>query len=472
VTAVLHCRRFAFATPGVCLLLIAGALRLPAQQFIFSGSLRARAENWDWFEAPPAKNNYTYVGGTLRLNLGLAWKRIEWQTEGAFPVMLNLPANAVAPGSQGPLGYGADYFLANGQRNLATAALRQAFANIKSQSGRLKLRIGRFEFADGAETAPPDVDLAALKRERINQRLIGTFNYAQRSFDGLLFAWHQDRSDVSVMAARATEGSFQLRALGEINVELAYGAYTRYLPTARTRSEVRIFTLYYQDRRGLSETGNRALRLATPGAHFITEAKAGPGTVDIVVWGAGQFGRWGLQQQLAGEIAAEAGYRFPVRLQPWLRAGYFRNTGDSNPNDSRHTTFFRVLSNPRAYARMPFYVLMNAEDRFLQFKTAGRKVALRSEVHSVSLSNSRDLWYDGGGAFQASTFGYLGRPAGGNRKIAESLDLSADYTPIESTTLSFYAGVARGNAVAAFVFPAAGARPLAHLFSLELIRRF
>jgi hypothetical protein len=472
VAAVLHCRRFGFTKPGVCLLLIAGAWRLPAQGFTFSGSLRARVENWDWFEATPAQNTYTYGAGALRLTVGQAWKRAEWQAEGAFPVMLDLPANAVAPGLQGPLGYGADYFLGNGQRNLAAAALRRAFASINSESGRLKLRIGRFEFADGGETAPPDADLAALKRERINQRLIGTFNYAQRSFDGLLFAWHQDRSDVSVMAARATEGSFQLRALGEIDVELAYGAYTRYLPTAAARSEVRIFALYYQDRRGLPETGRRALRLATPGAHFITQAKAGPGTVDIVLWGAGQFGRWGLQRQLAGEIAAEGGYRLPIRLQPWLRAGYFRNTGDSDPNDSRHTTFFRVLSNPRAYARMPFYVLMNAEDRFLQFKTVARKVAFRSELHSVRLSNSRDLWYDGGGAFQSSTFGYLGRPAGGNRNVAASLDLSADYTPTESTTLSFYAGVARGSAVTAFVFPAAGARPLAHLFSLEFIRRF
>jgi hypothetical protein len=448
-----------------------------------AGSLRGRIENWDWFSAPPAQSLYTYGAAVLRLNLGQSSNRLEWQAEGAFPLLVNLPGNAVAPDPLGPQGYGGDYFQANRRRNIGAAVLRQAFVGMKNDSGRIKLRIGRFEFADGAEAVPTDPDLAGLKRDRINQRLIATFNYALRSFDGAQFTYHRGQSDFSVMAARLVEGSFQLRALNEIDVELAYGSYTRYIPASKARSEVRFFGLYYQDGRGVLKSDNRAqgplqadrraIRLVTPGAHFISQMKVGSGTADVVLWGAGQFGRWGAQRHLAAEIAAEAGYRFSGRMQPWMRGGYFRSTGDSDPEDNHHTTFFQVLSTPRAYARLPFNVLMNVEDLFLQFKALPhRKLALRSELHSVRLSSARDLWYDGGGAFQDGTFGYAGRPSGGNRRIGASLDLSADYGLSDHTTISLYGGVGRGSAVPAFVFPAGGTKPVVHLVSIEFTRRF
>ena len=448
-----------------------------------TGSLRGRIENWDWFSAPPTQSSYTYSAAVLRLNLGQSSNRVGWQVEGAFPVLVNLPGNAVAPEPQGPLGYGGDYFMANRQRNIGAAVLRQAFVGMKNDRGRFKFRIGRFEFADGAEAIPADPDLAGLKRDRINQRLIGTFNYALRSSDGAQFTYHRGRSDVTAVAARVVEGSFQLRALNEINAEFAYGAYTRYIPAPKAPSESRLFVLYYQDGRGVLKSDNRsqkllesdrsAIRLVTPGAHFISEMRAGPGTADVVLWGAGQFGRWGTQQHLAAEIAAEAGYRFSGRMQPWMRVGYFRSTGDSDPQDNHHNTFFQVLSSPRAYARFPFYVLMNVEDLFAQFKARpNSKLELRSELHSTRLSNARDVWYDGGGAFQDGSFGYLGRPSGGKGKIGTSLDVSAEYALSESTTVSLYGGVACGNAIPAFVFPAGGPRPVVHLVSIEVMRRF
>jgi hypothetical protein len=476
----------------MCCLLIDASRDIPAQDktstiqllgMNLTGGLRGRIENWDWFSAPPAQGSYSYGTAVLRLNLGQSLNKLEWQVEGAFPVLLNLPGNAVAPEPLGPLGYGGDYFLANGQRNIGAVVLRQAFLGMKTGSPWFKFRIGRFEFADGTEAVPPDPDLAGLKQDRINQRLIGTFNYALRSFDGAQFTYHKGRSDVTAMAARLVEGSFQLRALDEINAEFAYGSYTRYIPAAKARSEARFFVLYYQDGRGVVKSDNRpqklleadrrAIRLVTPGAHFISEKKTGPGTVDLVLWVAGQFGQWGAQRHLAAEMAAEAGYRFPARIQPWIRVGYFRSTGDSDPEDNQHNTIFPVLSSPRAYARFPFYVLMNTQDLFLQFKTKpSRRLALRSELHSVRLSSTSDLWYDGGGAFQDATFGYLGRPSGGQRKIGTSIDLSADYALSENTTISLYGGVGRGNAVPALVFPAGGRRPTVHVVSIEIMRRF
>jgi hypothetical protein len=443
-----------------------------------SGSLRARVERWDWFRSPPADSLYTYGAAVLRLKISQETTRVDWQAEGSFPLFLNLPQNAIGPEPAGALGYGGDYFAVNRTRNIGAASLRQAFVSVKS--GQWRLRLGRFEFADGAERVPEDPDLATLKSDRINQRLLGTFNYALRSLDGAELTRRRGSSNVTMMAARLTEGSFQLRAVREIDAEVAYGAYTRGVRGVEREGEWRIFVLGYQDRSGTTKSDNRPtsdlerdrepIRLITPGAHWILERRLGPGKADVVLWGAAQFGRWGTQRNLAYEVTAEAGYRLDKRGRLWARGGYLQSSGDRHPDDGDHTTFFPMLSSPRAYARMPFYVLMNVTDRFWQLRaTPVRKVGIRIEWHAVRLSSARDLWYDGGGAFQQQSFGYLGRPSGGHAGIGKSYDVSVDYSPSARTTFSVYGGAARGSAVAAFVF---AGKPRALLFSTELVRRF
>lgn len=448
-----------------------------------SGTIRARVENWDWVKAPAADGSYTYVAAALRLSIGQAFRSFEWQVDGSFPVLLGLPRKAVAAGPQGPLGYGGDYYAANQRQDIGAALLRQAYAGVRSGDGHFRLRLGRFEFADGSEAVPADAELAALKRDRINQRLIAVFGYALRSLDGGQLTLSRGPSNVTVMAARLVEGAFQLRAFREISADVAYGAFTRSFAVKKASSEVRLFALHYHDGRPVVKTDNRSelalaadrspIRLITPGAHFISVVETGRGTVDLVLWGAAQFGRWGVQQHTASELAAEAGYRFSAKMQPWIRAGYFRSSGDSDPGDNRHNTFFQVLSTPRAYARFPSYILMNTEDRFAQFRfVPAKRWILRPELHFIRLSNRHDLWYDGGGAFQESTFGYLGRPGGGNRKVGTAVDISAEVAAYANTSVSFYGGVMRGGAAPAFVFPAGGRHPAVHLFSVEVIRKF
>ena len=133
--------------------------------------------------------------------------------------------------------------------------------------------------------------------------------------------------------------------------------------------------------------------------------------------------------QHAGSFVGEAGWQPPVKvLKPWVSAGYSYGSGDGNNNDSRHGTFFQVLTTPRQYARFPFYNMMNNEDWYgtLNLRPAS-KLGLRSEVHALRLASSSDLWYSGGGAFQPKTFGYTGRPSNGNRGLANVWDVSADY---------------------------------------------
>jgi nitrous oxide reductase accessory protein NosL len=273
-----------------------------------SGSLRMRFESWDWFETDAANNDYNFGAATLRLSLGQQRERLDWQVEGEFPALFNLPGDATAPAPQGQLGLGAAYFAASGRQD-AGAFIKQAFIRFKEIGGdkSASLRIGRFEFGDGGETTPADPSLAAIKRDHIAQRLIGPFGFSHvgRSFDGLHFARSTKSENVTFVAARPTEGVFQLRGWKQLDVDFYYGAYTRPIRTKSSESDLRVFALHYHDGRGAVKTDNRPQ-------------------------------------------AARAADNENIRIS--------------------HNTFFQTLPTPRVFARFPFFNLMNNEDSFVQLR--------------------------------------------------------------------------------------------------------
>ena len=458
------------------------------------GSLRLRAENYGWFETPGFEDDYTFGAAQLRVSLGQQREGWDWLVEGEFPVLINLPERAVAPAPQGQLGLGASYFAANGRRD-ASAILKQAYVRAKGVfgDGRSSLRVGRFEFVEGLETTPKDATLAALKRDRLAHRLVGNFGFSHvgRSFDAVQYVRENKSSNLTLVGGRAVEGVFQLRALKELDVDFWYGAYTKPLTSKRTQSEFRLFGLHYHDGRGALKTDNRAaaarradaenLRITSVGGHYIAAAKTGGGTFDALAWGAGQFGDWGRQSHRAGAVAAEAGFQpsgAPAKWKTWVRAGYFRSTGDGDPADGLHGTFFQVLPTPRVYARFPFYNLMNNEDVFaqLQMKPHAR-LSLRADARHLRLSNANDLWYAGGGASNDNLFGYTGAPStrlvnGVPVDARRNLAHVADVTITPTTTLTLYGAGVRGGGVQAAVYPAGGGNPTARLLYVELLRRF
>jgi len=305
-----------------------------------------------------------------------------------------------------------------------------------------------------------------LKRSRIAHRLIGNFGFTHvgRSFDGLHFVRSTPSANFTVMAGRVTEGVFQTDGNGELDTDVAYGAYSRAVHEKKT-GEWRLFALHYHDGRRTLKTDNRPaavraadtrnIRITTFGAHFVDVFSAGSGKADVLLWGAWQAGRWGVQDHSAGAIAAEAGYQPPWnKLKPWIRLGYFRSSGDGDPNDVDHNTFFQVLPTPRIYASFPFYNLMNNEDLFAELILRPHsRLTLRSDLHGLRLSNGNDLWYLGGGAFQQNSFGYAGRPSGGQRSLATVLDFNADVRISSQASLSFYLAGALGRSVIAGIYP-------------------
>ncbi len=430
---------------------------------------RTRAEGWNWFQGNTGNSDYSLWNSLLRVGIGQTGERVDWFIEGEQPSILGLPNDAVVAAPQGQLGLGGTYFAANNNHtNEANGFVKQAFVNFK-RLGPAALKIGRFEYFDGAEVKPTDPLLATVIQTRISSRLISNFGFSavQRAFDGLQFSLNSGQNNLTFFGARPTQGVFQVKGMDELDVDIYAGTYTRSVSSKQNAGEFRVFAMGYIDHRTLVlKTDNRSqkdraadqgkIEIATYGldyAHVYSADRAGK--FDFLLWGALQNGSWGSQSQHAGAFVGEAGWQLPVRmLKPWVSAGYSYGSGDGDPNNGRHSTFFQLLPTPRQYARFPFYNMMNNEDAYgtVNLRPVS-KVSLRSEVHALRLASASDLWYLGGGAFQPKTFGYTGRPSNGNRGLANVWDLGADYQVTHSFSATLYYGHGWGKGVVAAIYP-------------------
>ncbi len=430
---------------------------------------RTRTEGWEWFQGNTGNSQYPFWDSLLRVGIGQTGEHFDWFLEGEQPSILGLPNNAVVAAPQGQLGLGGNYYAANNNHtNVANGFVKQAFVNFK-HVGPGGVKIGRFEYFDGLEVKPQDSTLATVIQTRISSRLISNFGFAavQRTYDGLQLTADSGKNNFTFFGARPTEGVFQVKGMDELDVDTYYGAYTRSVTTSNSAGELRVFGLGYIDHRTLVlKTDNRPtavraadlgkIEIATWGADYVHVFNtANAGKFDLLGWGVAQTGAWGNLTQRADAFVGEAGWQPPVKpLHPWLSAGYSYGSGDGNPNDRTHGTFFQVLTTPRQYARFPFYNMMNDEDFYgtLNLRPAS-KLALRSEGHALRLASASDLWYLGGGAFQPQTFGYTGRPANGSRSLANVWDVSADCQVTRSFSATLYYGHAWGKSVIAKIYP-------------------
>jgi hypothetical protein len=431
-----------------------------------SGSIHERYEDWNFFPSK-GESNYGYSGSLLRLMFSQNEQSYDWGVELAAPILLGLPDHAVVAAPQGQLGLGGNYYAANHNgQNAAGVFVKQAYLHLKGEHSNVKF--GRFEFTDGGEVTPKDETLAIVKRDGISQRLIGTFGFSdvQRSFDGAQYNYANGPWNFTAFSAIPDRGVFQVDGWGWVKTPVTYAALTRQTAFGSSKAEWRVFGIYYNDDRGVLKTDNRSaavrandlggIDIGTFGGNYIQAVPTAAGIFDVLGWGALQTGKWGVLTQRSGAGAVEAGYQPKIlkAVRPWLRGGYFYSTGDNNPNDGTHGTFFAILPTPRVYARFPFFNEMNNRDLFgeLMLRPA-KRLTLRSDIHGLWLANSHDLWYSGGGAFQPWTFGFSGRPSNGATGLATLYDISADYQMLRALSLGVYFGYARGGAVVEHIFP-------------------
>jgi hypothetical protein len=436
-----------------------------------SGTFRTRLETWDWFQPDSGDNTYPFSGNYLRLGLSQSRETWDWNAEFAIPLLLGLPENPIGSGTQGALGMGANYLTSNDRnRNTAMIFPRQLYVRFTQLGGSKAhaLKLGRFDFSDGSETTPKNASLAAIKRDRINQRLIGGFGFTHvgRSFDGLQYSYNKPSGNFTFVGALPTRGVFQTDGWGWNSTAVGYASYTKPWSKKKYASETRVFALYYDDWRQVLKTDTRPvavrradtanLHISTFGGHSLHAVDTGAGALDLLLWGAAQTGRWGVQDHRASAFDIEAGFQPKIlpKLKPWFRGGFYTGSGDNNPNDNQHETFFQVLPTPRPFARFPFFNLMNNRDRFgILILRPHSKVTVSGEFHALALSNPNDFWYVGGGVYQPWSFGYVGRASGGRKSLANLYDTSLEYRVHPRCTLNGYFGYAQGRAVMAAIYP-------------------
>ena len=416
------------------------------REWRWSGSVRSRVEVWDWFNpaelASRVDDRYAFLGGFIRLSVAKAFGPAELIVEGSIPVLLGLPENSSLPSPQGQLGHGASYRDANGGR-VAFAFVRQAYVRFaKFPDEKSVVKLGRFEFLEGHEGLGQDPTLDWIKRERVAQRLIAhfAFTHVQRTTEGVELAHGSGVWHVLAAAGRPTEGVFKLDANRAVpHVLFTYAGVTR----ATRTQDFRLFHIFYRDNRGATKVDARPptarvvdgepIEVSTAGAHLARRL----GRVDVLVYGAMQVGRWGVQSHRAGAWVAEAGYQPALRGQPWFRGGLNQGSGDHDALDDRHGTFFQIMPTARIYARFPFFNMMNTEDAFFQaILRPSSRLTLRADYHHLRLSAASDLWYAGGGVFESRSFGFAGRPSSGHRNLAALVDFQADFRPDQRTVLS------------------------------------
>ncbi len=436
-----------------------------------TASDRARGEVVDYFRppdgsAPAGAHRYTFFGNQLRAGLRALFPHADLAVEVQDTRIVHLPDDASLAAPFGNLGPGANYFAHTRDRDQGEPFLKQAHLTLR-RSG-LSATVGRLEYRDGLETLPGDPTLLALKRTRIAERLIGPFGYTHvtRSFDGARLAFDRSAWNATAFASRPTAGGFEVSANREIDqVSLAGLAVTaKQLPHAPP-ADARLFYLYYEDDRSAAakvDSRAPAVRAADKqpiavhswGGHAMTVIEAGPGAIDGLVWAAFQHGDWGALDHGAWAYALEAGYQLPrVPGAPWFRAGYNRSSGDDDPGDGEHRTFFQVMPTARIYAQFPFYNLMNNEDVFVQLiANPFTRVSVRADYHWLRLTEPRDLWYAGGGATNDHVFGFSGTPAGGRRELAHLVEIALDVKLHTRLSASAYYAHAFGQGVVGATF--------------------
>jgi hypothetical protein len=151
----------------------------------------------------------------------------------------------------------------------------------------------------------------------------------------------------------------------------------------------------------------------------------GPGSVDVLVWVAGQGGRYDDLDHAAFAGIAELGYRLAETPgQPWLRVGLNAASGDDDPDDGDHRTFFNVLAtNHLYYGFADQLAFQNLVDWFLQLRLAPLpRVDVSLFLHQFSLAEEEDARYSGSGAFDKSSFGFAAQASGGHGSVGTELD--------------------------------------------------
>jgi len=420
-----------------------------------------RVEWWRFFEPPPGGGDHEYAYPVNRLQAGVRREAARYALTAALQYVQfgNLPAGAVGPG---PLGLGAVYFGHAGRTDSRQVYLRYLHLQLEELLPGITVHAGRMPYSSGGEDASGQPKIEAVK-QRVAARLVGEFEWSiyQRAYDGVRVDAARRAWRASAVAFSPTQGGFEDAAgLMMPDVRVLGGSFTLRPAVLGDAAEVQAFVFRYTDNRRVTARPDNSGRAATAvdvgvntfGTTLIAAPPAREGRQwDGLVWLAGQTGGWYGQTHRALSLAAEAGHQWSAApWQPWLRAGVLWASGDDDPADDRHGTFFQMLPTVRRYAQTALYSQMNSTDLFVQaLARPATALGLRADVRRVGLASARDHWYFGSGATQSrgTMFGFSTRPSHGRTDLATIVELSADYAVSRRWSINGFLGVARGGDV-------------------------
>lgn len=380
---------------------------------------RARGEFVDWFATPPNSPTqdyrYDFFGNKFQLGVRLTKDPYEVFVQYQNSLVANLPTQGV--------GVGSTYYANTHKRTQDGNILRQAWAGTKRLFGveGFGVKAGRQLYLDSMQAPVTNPSLKWIQQNRLAQRLIGPFDYTHvgRSFDGGQLSFDKGPLNVTGFGFVPTWGGFEIDGNKELDIRLGGLSLNLREPEILGATYGRFFWTYYGDSRDIVFLDNRPLperqadvgmpaKISTIGAEVAHVAELGPGLADAMAYGFGQFGKWQSERQKAWAYGVELGYRLTdVFAKPWTRIGINSGSGDTNPNDNVHGTFFQLLPTAWLYANFPFYNMMNNQDVFVEWILDPHPlVSARVDLHWLRLNSGRDFDYFGGGATSDTFFGY------------------------------------------------------------------
>jgi hypothetical protein len=435
--------------------------RAAAQPLVFFARNTTRAEIWSFFAPPPggADPDYADIGNRLFFGVEGRRPRVDFMIGLQYVQFGFLPADAIGPG---PLGAGAAYFQHAGRTDSRQLYIRALSVRFKHVLPGLDVQVGRMGYTSGAEAVSGVAKIEAVKRQRLDSRLVGEFEWSlyQRSFDGLRVDWVGGPARITGSAFHPTQGGFEDAAGVSIDDLAVVSGVVTFSPGAPMHgAEWQVFSHHYADSRAVTarpdNTGRAAARadvqVTTIGTSLVGAYATRAGQIDTLGWFAAQGGSWYEQSHRAWSLGLEGGHQWTrASWQPWVRAGWLYASGDKNPADTRHGTFFQMLPTVRRYSMTTAYSQMNLDDRFGQVLVKPHtRLTVRGDAHWLSLAQAADGWYYGSGATQdeGRIFGFALRPSGAHSRLGLSLEVSADYSVNPHFSINGFFGHIRGGDV-------------------------
>jgi hypothetical protein len=404
-------------------------------QIIFPIEFRYRWENWRAF-APESSDFHG-----VRTRVG-----VDYRYKGKVRLFAQAQQTAVLGLSSTASGLGALYRANNGnQDNPSSVRPSQLFAQLDPDEGTW-IRAGRSYINMGTEVGYEEANWRYLKSKRQAQRLVGSVDWSNgaRSNDGLASRVAVGDHVLHLFVAQPTTGVLVVDDEAyRSNDGIVFGGLDWTAPRGvlLENTEVGAFFVGYSDTRNPAEVAGLFgdIEVYTLGGSMLGVYPVGKGRVDVLLWGAFQFGDYvdqgptsGVQSrnQLAGAAVAEIGYqRNDVWSKPWLRFGINWASGDDNLDDTDRNTFFNVLpTNHLYYGYTDQLAFQNLTDLLLQLKlTPMEKLGVEFTYHRFWLDSAADFRWAGTGAFSRTNLGYVRGASNGSTDVGQELDILVTY---------------------------------------------